>query len=161
MPEAATGATSSSANGAHAGWDPATHGDRRKRPTPMLSRYSLSGGRRQSRAEGAFVDLYGPGVLAALLGVCALNVFDTFFTLVYLQRGGSEANPIADAMIRMSPAYFAFWKIFVFGNALAILCLHKNFRRARAGILIGAGIYVLLTIYHLFLFFRDDVGFDL
>lgn len=142
-------------------FDPAVHEDRRKHPTPMISRYSLFGGRRQSRAEGTFVDLYGPGVFAALLAVCALNVFDTFFTLVYLQRGGSEANPIAAAMIRQSPAYFVFWKVLVFGNALAILCLHKNFRRARVGILIGAGIYVLITFYHLFLFFRDDIGFDL
>jgi Domain of unknown function (DUF5658) len=142
-------------------YDPTVHGDRRQRPTPPFSRYSLFGGRRASSSADTFTDLYSPAVLAVLLGICALNLLDAFFTLVYLQRGGSEANPIADAMLRKSPTFFVFWKTFVLGNALAILCLHKNFRRARAGIVVGAGIYVLLILYHLFLFFRHDVGTEL
>jgi hypothetical protein len=139
-------------------WNPHVHGDRRRRPTPALSRYSLWGGRRRSAANDTFTDLYGAAVFTVMLGVCALNVLDSFFTLAYLQRGGTEANPIADKMIRTSPAFFVFWKTFILGNALSILCLHKNFRRARVGIVIGASLYVLLTMYHLFLFFRDDIG---
>ena len=146
---------------APARYDPRIHGDRRKRPTPAFSRYSLFGGRRASNRSETYTDLYGPGVFAALLGICALNLLDAFFTLVYLQRGGTEANPIVDMMLRKSPTFFVFWKTFVLGNALAILCLHKNFRRARFGIVIGAGVYVLLTMYHLFLFFRQDIGHDL
>lgn len=142
-------------------YDPTIHGDRRKRPTPAFSRYSIFGGRRASSGADTFTDLYPPSVFAALLLICALNLLDAFFTLVYLQRGGSEANPIAGAMLEKSPTFFVFWKTFVLGNALAILCLHKNFRRARVGIIAGAGVYVLLTGYHLFLFFRHDVGTQL
>lgn len=93
-----------------------------------------------------------------MLVITILNVLDAFFTLVYLQRGGSEANPIADWCIQRGPHFFIFIKTFVMGGALAILCLHKNFKRARVGILIGVGLYVLLTCYHLLLFFRADVG---
>jgi uncharacterized protein DUF5658 len=143
------------------GYDPHMHGERRRSATRPFSRFTLFGGRRRSRSEETYTDLYGPRVFAALLAICALNVLDSFFTLVYLQRGGSEANPIADLMIRQSGSFFVFWKTFVLGNALAILCLHKNFRRARYGILAGAAIYVVLTVYHLFLFFREDVGLDL
>ncbi|MBI3820355.1 MAG: hypothetical protein HY286_16820 [Planctomycetes bacterium] len=132
--------------------------ERRSRPTPMLSKYSLWGGRRQSRQGDTYTDLYGTRAFVAMLLITILNVLDAFFTLVYLQRGGSEANPIADWLIQLGPATFIFCKTFIMGGALAILCLHKNFSRARFGVLLGASLYVLLTVYHLILFFRLDVG---
>lgn len=124
----------------------------------MISRYAVWGGRRRSTAEDSYTDLYGSVMFAVMLGITILNVLDAFFTLVYLQRGGTEANPVADWCIRQGPEFFVFFKTFVMGGALAVLCLHKNFRRARAGIVLGAALYALLTLYHLFLFFRADTG---
>ena len=139
-------------------YDPLIHGERRKRPTPMVSKYTFVGGRRASAEPDSYTDIYKIPVLVAMLAVTSLNVLDSFFTLVYLQRGGSEANPIADWMINHGPQFFVFFKTFVMGGALAILCLHKNFHRARIGIWLGSTLYVLLTAYHLFLFFRHDVA---
>lgn len=145
--------------GPHKGpYDPLIHGERRRRPTPMLSRFTFLGGRRRAEEPDSYTDLYGTSVFAVMLGVTALNVLDSFFTLVYLQRGGTEANPVAEALLRQGPQLFVFVKTFVMGGAVAILCLHKNFDRARVGIWIGSALYVLLTCYHLFLFFREDVG---
>lgn len=137
---------------------PAIHGERRQRPTPMMSRYSIAGGRRKSNDPDSYTDVYPTGVFMAILGITMLNVLDAFFTLVYLQRGGSEANPVADWFLRQGPEFFIFFKTFVMGGALAILCIHKNFERARLGILIGAFLYLMLTVYHIILFVRDDVG---
>ena len=124
----------------------------------MLSRYSVKGGRRKALEPDRYTDIYGIPVFVVMLAVTGLNVLDSFFTLVYLQRGGTEANPIADMMLRQGPHFFVFLKTFVMGGALARLCLHKNFQRARLGIWIGSGLYVALTCYHLFLFFREDIG---
>jgi hypothetical protein len=124
----------------------------------MISKYSFAGGRRKSAEPDSYTDVYGPLTFFAMLIVTALNVLDSFFTLVYLQRGGTEANPIAELMLSQGPYFFVFSKTFVMGGALAILCLHKNFQRARIGIWIGSGLYMLLTCYHIFLFFRTDVG---
>ena len=53
--------------------------DRRRRPTPMFSRYMLWGGRRRHvrrdyEREGSFVDIHGPGVLFVVLAIVALNI---------------------------------------------------------------------------------------
>lgn len=139
-------------------YDPLIHGERRKRPTPMVSKYTFVGGRRLSRENDSYTDLYAVRVFVVMLAITALNVLDSFFTLVYLQRGGSEANPVAAWMLSHGDYFFIFFKTFVMGGALAILCLHKNFHRARVGIWLGSALYTLLTAYHLFLFFRQDVG---
>jgi hypothetical protein len=139
-------------------YDPYVHGERRRRPTPMISRYSLAGGRRASSETDSYSDLYTAPVLVIMLAVTVLNVLDSFFTLVYLQRGGSEANPVAELLLKLGPSAFVFAKTFIMGGALLILCLHKNFQRARLGIWIGASLYIALTAYHLFLFFRDDIA---
>jgi hypothetical protein len=127
----------------------------------MLSKYSFFGGRRKSGEADTYTDVYSARAFAAMLALAGLNIADAFFTLVYLQRGGTEGNPVADWLIRQGPEIFLFAKTGVIGLALAILCLHKNFQRARFGVVLGTTLYVLLTIYHLFLFFRDDAGFVL
>jgi len=144
-----------------AGFDPSAHVDRRKRPTPMLSRYSFFGGRRRSREPNTYTDNYGAFALSVMLLLNALNVLDSFFTLLYLQRGGAEANPIAAWMLSHGPAGFILLKTCFFGFASAILCLHKNFGRARVGIWIATAAYGLLMLYHMFLFFRRDIGTEL
>ncbi|MEN8149480.1 MAG: DUF5658 family protein, partial [Planctomycetota bacterium] len=77
--------------------------DRRRRPTRIFSRYTFHGRRGdfRRRAEGAnaYVDRYSPWMMAALVAIMVLCVLDALFTLLYLQRGGSEVNPIMAAAI--------------------------------------------------------------
>ena len=131
--------------------------DRRQRPTPRLSRFTIFGGRRRSarrsvEQEGSFVDRYTPGVLALILWVTLMNLGDSFFTLTHLQSGGIELNPVAAALLRTGRFGFIFWKALIITLALLVLTLHKNFSLARIGLWVAAIGYTALNIYHLTLF---------
>jgi len=131
--------------------------DRREQKTPRFSSYSLSNGqrklvRRQDEREGSFVDLYGAGLLIALMWITLANVADSFFTLIHLQGGGTEINPIADFLLQTGLTRFVLLKSALVGMALLVLCVHKNFRIARIGLWTAAGAYTLLIAYHVALF---------
>jgi hypothetical protein len=133
--------------------------DRRKQATPRFSRFTLFGGRRRGpRRErergGSFVDLYSKRLWALLLWVAAMNLADSYFTLVHLQAGGVELNPVADALLRTGRIGFVLSKSVLIGLALVVLCVHKNFVMARIGLVASAAIYTALVIYHLSLFER-------
>jgi hypothetical protein len=38
-------------------------------------------------------------LLAAILWIALMNAADSFFTIVHLQNGGQEVNPIAGALL--------------------------------------------------------------
>lgn len=131
--------------------------DRRQAPTPRFSRYSLQGGRRRSsrrklEGEGSFVDLYATRLWLLIFWIAAMNVADSYFTLVHLQAGGIELNPVADRMLATGRTGFVLLKSGLIAVALVVLCLHKNFWLARVGLWSAAGVYTLLVIYHLSLF---------
>lgn len=139
------------------GFRPRGGPDRRTRPTPRFSRYTLRGGRRrsarrQSEGQNAFVDLYGTKLLLLLLWVALMNVADSFFTLVHLQAGGTEVNPFAALLLSTGLASFVVLKTGLIALALLVLCVHKNFHLARIGLWISAVAYTLLCAYHLSLF---------
>ncbi len=136
---------------------PTTGPDRRKQRTPRFSTFTLGSGRRRGirrseEAEGAFVDRYDAGLLAALLWIALMNASDSFFTLVHLQNGGTEVNPVAAMLLETGRTGFVLLKSAVIGTALLVLCLHKNFALARAGMWTAAAAYTLLVVYHLVLF---------
>ena len=131
--------------------------DRRQRPTPRFSRYSIFGGRRTEvrrpdEMEGSFVDRYGTGIFLAVVWVALMNIGDSFFTLVHLQAGGIELNPVAQLLLETGRWNFVFAKSFLIGLALSVLVVHKNFFLARIGLWTAAGTYTLLVGYHLLLF---------
>ena len=134
--------------------------DRRRAPTPRFSRYTLWGGRRKGprrgpENEGTFVDLYGRRLFLLVLWIAVMNVGDSFFTLVHLQAGGVELNPVAKALLTTGRWNFVFVKSILIGLALVVLAVHKNFHLARVGLWTAAGTYTCLVAYHLLLFRLD------
>ena len=130
--------------------------DRRQRPTPMLSRYTFVGGRRQSgrregETENIYVDVYGTRLVLLLLFFFALTVVDSVSTLVYLGKGGQELNPIAQWMIDQGGLFFVVVKGVLSGLCLLFVMLHKTFRPARIALGVGFAFYFLLGAYHLVL----------
>ena len=128
--------------------------DRREQSTPRLSRFSFLGGRRRTlrrggEREGTFVDRYGVRLWFLLLWVALMNVGDSYFTLVHLQSGGVELNPVAAALLGTGRWGFVFIKSALIGTALCVLCIHKNFFLAKVGLWTAAGSYTLLFLYHL------------
>jgi len=130
--------------------------DRRIRPTPRFSRFTLSRGRRRGGLRGVehsntFVDQYSVRVWGLLVWVAAMNAGDTFFTLLHLQGGGIELNPVAGMMLETGRVGFVALKSFLITVPLVILCMHKNFSLARLGLWIAAGTYTVLLSYHIML----------
>lgn len=130
--------------------------DRRSRSTPMISRFTILGGRRTGdRRSGGiasvYVDLYEPWLAAALVAIGALCAVDAVFTLLYLQKGGTEANPLMDRVIQWGPRSFILFKCGVTNLGLAVLCLHKNFRHVKSVIVALLFVYSALFVYHLYL----------
>ncbi|RMH05394.1 MAG: hypothetical protein D6702_00430 [Planctomycetota bacterium] len=133
--------------------------DRRRRPTPILSRYSFYGGRRRGgRRAGetadTFVDLYSFRVWLALSLFLLLNLLDSHFTLIYLQRGGEEGNPVAIALLASGIGTFILVKAVGIGLAAALFCLLKNFKNGRRGVFLALALYQALLLYHLSLYFN-------
>lgn len=131
--------------------------DRRERPTPRLSPWSFVGGRRTEprrvhELEGSFVDIYRSGLLFAILWVALMNAADSFFTIIHLQNGGQEANPLAGWLLLTGRISFVLIKSTIISLALLVLCVHKNFHLARLGLWTAAVAYTCLLCYHLALF---------
>lgn len=130
--------------------------DRRQRPTPILSRYTLTGGkrkggRRDGEVEDQFVDVYNTSIVYLLLFFFFLTVLDSVSTLVYLGKGGREMNPVAQWMIDQGPTFFVLMKGVLSGACLMFVMLHKNFKAARTALGVGFAFYFLLGVYHLVL----------
>lgn len=128
--------------------------DRRARPTPMLSRYTLFGRRRRGRREGetenVYVDRPGPYVITAFFAITALSLLDATCTLYELSRGGTEANPIMRAALELGNHGFVFLKTILTVVGAAFLCLHKNWKLGRVSLWVAICGYTALTAWHLY-----------
>jgi hypothetical protein len=133
--------------------------DRRQRPTRALPIGAGHGRRRSGRRQGesrrAYVDTFSASDVALLLGIFLLNIFDALFTLLWLQRGGEEANPLMAYLLDMGEGAFVFQKCIVVGVWLIVLLVHKNFRLARIGLYSLAGVYSLVIVGHFALMASD------
>lgn len=132
--------------------------DRRAHPTPRVSAWAFGKGRRRAarrREErgGSFVDLYSPRLVFLIGWVALMNIADSGFTLVHLQAGGRELNPVADWMLTTGRLGFVAVKSTLIAVALLVLAMHVNFPLARMGLWVSAGAYTLLVGYHISLFF--------
>lgn len=129
-------------------------GDRRGRPTPALRNpFGLKRrkrGRRRGEDQNIFVDVYRKRDTAVLVSILVLNIFDALMTLIHIQRGGREANPVMARLLEDGDyGVFLFQKCAVVGSLLLFLIVHKNFAIARGSMrLILAG-YIGLFVYHI------------
>lgn len=131
-------------------------GDRRRQATPMLSVYSLFGGRRRAprrghEYEGSFIDVYSPRLVAMITFFFFLTVLDSVSTVIYLRKGGIELNPIAQWMLNQGELEFVLIKGVLTAVCALFVLLHKNFRYAKGAIGIGFGFYFALAIWHIVL----------
>lgn len=130
--------------------------DRRKRPTPMFSRWLFRGRRRSARrgieSDYHYVDRLGGWIVAAFVAVVGLSCLDAWYTLDLLSGGKAvEANPVMRAALHLGDAHFVVIKTLVTVLAVGFLCLHKNWPLGRMCLALAIGGYSLLIIYHLFI----------
>lgn len=125
--------------------------DRRRRPTrpwqDLLTPLRRAEGRRSSD-QGSYVDRYSTQDLALLLSIFLLNVVDAIMTLLWLHRGGGEANPVMAFFLDLGPMAFIAQKCIVVAFWLVLLLVHKNFRFAKLGLYGLLVVYSLLFVVH-------------
>jgi hypothetical protein len=95
-----------------------------------------------------YVDVYTRKDVALILAIFLLNVGDAFLTMMWLSRGGREANPVMDFFLDIGPGAFIVQKCFIVGLWLVVLMIHKNFRFARVGLYAALVVYSLLMLVH-------------
>ena len=138
------------------GFDKRTIRDRRKEPTPGLSRYTFFGRRNTFRRKaeqqrGGYVDRYSSSLLFFLVAIVGLNVLDAFFTMMILDLKGWEANPVVRSVISLYGTKFWIWKFSIVSVSLALLCLHSRFRFVKGMIIAVGCLYVVVVAYQMFL----------
>ena len=109
--------------------------DRRKQPTPALSRFTVRGLRRSFRRKeeqkrGGYIDRYGSGLLFLIVLIVGFNVMDAWLTMIILKDGGWEINPVVSSVIQLYGDRFWIWKFAIVSVPLILLCLHSKFRLA-------------------------------
>jgi len=130
--------------------------DRRKQPTLALSRFAVKGQRssfrrKGERKRGGYVDRYGPGLLFLIVLIVGLNVLDALLTMMILEDGGWEMNPVVRSVIQIYGHRFWIWKFAIVSFPLILLCLHSKFRLATPVILGMSVIYITAILFQILL----------
>jgi hypothetical protein len=133
--------------------------DRRKDPTPIISRFTFIGGRRKTvrrdtdKKEHIYVDLYSTRLLIAVVFLLILSCLDAFLTLQLIKKGSAvEANPLMAYVLNYGTTPFTVIKFSITAFSLTILCLFKNVKITRLCLPFAIKMYVLVVIYELYLF---------
>ena len=132
--------------------------DRRARPTTLWSALRWQGRRMGFRraGEGHYASVDGlarPTVVLALF-VAASSLLDALLTLLYLEAGGGEANPLMHFAIAHSQTLFLAVKIGLTGPAVWWLAAHQQWPLAVRGLYGLALGYGVVLVSHLVLCLR-------
>jgi hypothetical protein len=126
--------------------------DRRARPTTFWGALRPGGRRkafrRSEEGRNAYVDCPSRRALALVCFVVAASAFDALFTLLFIQDGGREANPLMAMLIDRGETPFVWMKMALTGLGAWFLAAHQYFPIAFKGLHLLAGGYVGLLIVH-------------
>ena len=132
--------------------------DRRTRPTTLWSALRWQGRRTGFRRAGAghhaYVDGLACRTVALTLLVVVGSVLDAVLTLLHLEDGGSEANPLMHVALTHGPTAFVVLKLSLTGGAAWWLAAHQQFPLAAQGLHGLALGYGVVLVYHLILALR-------
>jgi hypothetical protein len=134
--------------------------DRRRHPTPMISRYTFRGRRRvirreEDRRRNIYVDRYGLPLILLLLSILALGTADAFLTLYHVRvNDAREMNPVMDFFLGKSPHIFFHVKFVLTALCLLVLCFHKNLPMVKYILTSVFILYMIIVINHIYMFFK-------
>ncbi len=115
--------------------------------------------RREEDDEVIFLDWHHPWLFFLATGTMLLSCADAFLTLLLIERGMIEANPVMNAVMAHSTAMFASTKLAMtaFGIFVLVFLAKARFlNRFRTGLFLTAffSIYACLVCYELVNLFR-------
>ena len=134
--------------------------DRRRQGLRALMTGSFRQRRRGPRREGehaiSAVDWHHPQWLAIAIAIVALSGGDALLTLMLVERGAAEANPLMAPLVAGSGLAFALTKIGLTAAPVIVLtqvARMRAFGRIRVGILLysALAIYGALIVYEMHL----------
>ena len=85
-------------------------------------------------------------ILAYMIISC--SILDALLTLLYIERGGGEANPVMAVAIDFGMTAFVGVKMALTIFGIGLLTLHQNFRLGLRGLYSVTIIYLVLLAYH-------------
>jgi hypothetical protein len=126
--------------------------DRRALPTTFRTALRINGRRKRFRRLGeayhAYVDCPSQRVVLLLFAVLICSVLDALFTLLFLERGGEEGNPLMALALSQGTAVFVGLKMALTGLGAWYMAAHQHFPVAFKGLHVLAGGYALLLFIH-------------
>ena len=135
--------------------------NKRRQPTTLISTLRCRGRRHACRRMGeernAYVDWLSPRVSGLALCILMGSILDAFLTLLHVQRGGQEANPIMALTLYHSDTTFIGIKMAATGFGVWLLAAHQGFLLAWQALHGLAGVYLLLLMYHVLLIWHSLV----
>jgi hypothetical protein len=126
--------------------------EKRRQPLPTLGRYTIRGQSKSFLGEidlfkGWHVDRYSPSLLFLLILIVGLNYLDACFTMIILENGGQELNPIVESLIYLLGEKFWIWKFIIVSFSSIILCRYSQFPWVKLTIFLLCFLYVGLVSY--------------
>ena len=132
--------------------------DRRARPMPLWAvvRHAgrRGGFRRRDEGHNEYVDRASARTALFATFVVLASALDAFLTLVHINRGGSEVNPVMDVVLSHGVFFFLSVKLIVTTLGVWLLAVHQLFPVGRLSLRFVAWTYVFLLFYHGFLLAR-------
>jgi hypothetical protein len=118
--------------------------------------FTFFGQRQRLRKESdqrksVFLIRYSPTLFFILVLILILNILDSLFTMILLDLGGQEFNPILHSIIALHGDRFWIWKFFIVSASLVLLSLHRGFNLIRKIVIIISSIYLIIILYQIFL----------
>ena len=105
--------------------------DRRSNYKAQFKYFLVNGRRETARREEDttrlfFFDRYNHRMFAAITAILMLSIFDAVLTLILIERGASELNPVMAYFLEYGPLPFIIAKYLLTSFGVVILLIFKN-----------------------------------
>jgi hypothetical protein len=105
--------------------------DRRQASRADLRYYLVNGRRESARREEDqtrifFFDRYNQRIFAAITAILLLSIFDALLTLILIEQGSSELNPVMAYFLEYGPLSFIISKYLLTSFGVVVLLIFKN-----------------------------------
>lgn len=100
-----------------------------------------------------YLDSLAPRIVLLVVFVLTSSALDALFTLLHLQQGGSEANPIMALVIDQGVTTFVGFKMALTGCGATVLAVYQQCWLSLRGLHVLSLVYAGLLVYHTVIFF--------
>ena len=105
--------------------------DRRQSNRDDIRYYLINGRRESARREEDqtrifFFDRYNQRIFAAITAILMLSIFDALLTLILIERGSTELNPVMAYFLEYGPLPFIISKYLLTSFGVVVLLIFKN-----------------------------------